>query len=182
MEPSSSLVPAEERAATHADASPESPRGTDVVGIPWGGPEFLRLLALFSGTFLATSCFILGAWYLVLRPAPVAGASHDELRSVVQEEVREALGVVEVGGVYAGRLGSRPISLKVEVSDGGKVSGFVQRDGKELAATGSFGEDGTFVFTEEGTGLVWTGSVVGDAIEGRVMAGDAVEGPFKVER
>lgn len=45
-----------------------------MVAVPWGGPEFLRLLALFAGSFIATCCIILGAWYLVLRPEPAPDA------------------------------------------------------------------------------------------------------------
>ncbi|MCO4746508.1 MAG: hypothetical protein KC912_17050 [Proteobacteria bacterium] len=178
MEPGSSLVPAEKRGATHGEGTQDAPTPPDVVGVPWGGPEFLHLLALYAGSFIATCSIILGAWYLVLRPEP---QSPDDLRSTVREEVRDALSATSITGVYAGRLGEEPVSFRIELTSGGELSGFVQRRGEEVAATGTQTDD-AFTFVETGTGWVWTGTATEAGISGTARNSTGAQGTFKVER
>lgn len=73
MEPNPSLVSADPQGATDSKAARQAKPQTELVGVPWGGPAFTRLVLLFSASFLATSSIILGSWFLVFRPAPVDG-------------------------------------------------------------------------------------------------------------
>lgn len=181
MESGSSFAPMEKRVATQSESGQSAPRRPDVIGVPWGGPEFLRLLALFFGSFLATCCIILGGWYLVLRPVPATSVDVDEMRSAVLDEVPEPLKGVAVGGLYEGRFDSRPVALKV-IMEGGELVGVVRRDGEEFLAAGTIADDGGFEFVEQASGMVWSGVANGQSIEGRVLLDGSVQGPFKVER
>jgi hypothetical protein len=57
----------------------DAPAGTTTImpvvrSEPFGGPFFMRLLALYMAGFLATTSLILGSWFLVMKPADATSA------------------------------------------------------------------------------------------------------------
>lgn len=75
MQPRTSTEQGEARENERADAPGGATTITPVVrSEPFGGPFFMRLLALYLAGFLATTSLILGSWFLVMKPADAPSA------------------------------------------------------------------------------------------------------------
>lgn len=75
LQPRSSFEASQPADAAEVSRDSEAPStSVSVEPMPFGGPFFARLLALYIAGFLSTSCIILGAWFLVMKPAQPAGA------------------------------------------------------------------------------------------------------------